>query len=97
MAVVAENDTNVLLFDKRKPSTIMETLCHESKVTNIAWSPSEPNMICSVGEGGNAFIWDLYDLGGSPKAADNNRAEGASNKSNQTENKRQPKSEYRQD
>ena len=61
MAVVAENDKNVLLFDKRKPNQIYETLRHDSKVTAIAWSPSEPNMICSVNEGGAALIWDLYD------------------------------------
>ena len=61
MAVVQEDDLNVMLFDKRKPSSIMESLCHESKVTAIAWSPSEANMICSVGEGGRALIWDLND------------------------------------
>ena len=61
MAVVAENDTKVLLFDKRKPNHIVETLNHESKVNAIAWSPAQANMICSVVEGGNALIWDLYD------------------------------------
>ena len=63
MAVVAEDDKNVLLFDKRKPNQIYETLRHDSKVTAIAWSPSEPNMICSVNEGGAALIWDLHDSG----------------------------------
>ena len=65
MAVVAENDTKVLLFDKRKPNYIVETLNHDSKVNAIAWSPAQANMICSVVEGvnncGNALIWDLYD------------------------------------
>mmetsp|Transcript_9558 Transcript_9558/g.13041 ORF Transcript_9558/g.13041 Transcript_9558/m.13041 type:complete len:82 (+) Transcript_9558:527-772(+) len=61
MAVVQEDDHNVMLFDKRKPSQIMESLCHESKVTAIAWSPSEASLICSVGEGGRALIWDLND------------------------------------
>jgi len=55
-----------MLFDKRKPSQIMEQLCHESKVTAIAWSPSEANMICSVGEGGRALIWDLNDINNGP-------------------------------
>ena len=68
MAVVAENDTKVLLFDKRKPNHIVETLNHDTKVNAIAWSPKESNMICSVVEGGNALIWDLYDnnIGESP-------------------------------
>ena len=61
MAVVQEDDHNVMLFDKRKPSMIIEKLNHENKVTAIAWSPSEANMICSVGEGGRALIWDLND------------------------------------
>ena len=63
MAVVAQDDMNVLLFDKRKPNTIVDTLCHRSKVNAIAWSPAAANMICSVGEGGNALIWDLNESG----------------------------------
>ena len=50
MAVVAEDSRYVYLFDKRKPNKILEQLDHECKVTAIAWSPSDPNMICSVGE-----------------------------------------------
>ena len=30
MAVVAQDDSNVLLFDKRKPNTILDTLDHGS-------------------------------------------------------------------
>ena len=64
LAAVAEDDSNVLLFDKRKPNVIVETLCHDNKVTGIAWSPAEANLICSVGEGGRALIWDLNQKGG---------------------------------
>ena len=61
IAVVAESDTNVLLFDRRKPNHIVETLRHDNKVTNIAWAPHDGNLICSVSEGGNALIWDLSE------------------------------------
>ena len=61
MAVVAQDDSNVLLFDKRKPNTIVDTLGHGSKVSAIAWNPADANVICSVGEGGNALIWDLSE------------------------------------
>ena len=65
MAVVAQDDNKVLLFDKRKPYTVYETLYHgdnpEHPVTAIAWSPDNENMICSVGEAGNALIWDLSE------------------------------------
>ena len=61
MAVVAENDSNVLLFDKRKPNCVIESLNHENKVTAIAWAPHDKNLICSVNEGGSALIWDLRE------------------------------------
>ena len=65
MAVVAENDNKVMLFDKRKPYSVYETLYHgdnpENHVTAIAWSPDNEHMICSVGEAGNALIWDLSE------------------------------------
>ena len=59
MAVVAQDDNNVLLFDKRRPGQIVEKLTSEHKVTAIAWSPDKANMICSVYEQGRALIWDL--------------------------------------
>lgn len=52
----------MLLLDKRKPNTIMDTLCQDSKVSAIAWSPTDRNVLCSVYEGGNALIWDLAEM-----------------------------------
>ena len=63
MAVVAENDQNVHIFDKRRPNAIYDSLYHRSKVNAIAWSPNEASLICSVGDGGNALIWDLNEHG----------------------------------
>ena len=68
MAVLAQDDTNVLLFDKRRPNTIVDTLCHDSKVSAVAWSPIDRNMLCSVCEGGKALIWDLSEAPSSAKS-----------------------------
>ena len=72
MAVVAEEDTNVYLFDKRRPNTIFETLPHRSKVNAIAWCPHDSGLICSVGEGGNALIWDINEEQNQPQKTDEN-------------------------
>ena len=61
MAVVAQDDSNVLLFDKRRPNQILDTLNRSSKVNSISWSPAAANLICSVHEDGNALIWDLNE------------------------------------
>lgn len=67
MAVVAEDDPKVYLFDKRRPNTIYDSLFHRSKVNAIAWSPNEANLICSVGEDGRALIWDLNESSENPQ------------------------------
>ena len=86
MAVVAQDDNKVMLFDKRKPYQIYETLYHgdnpDHHVSAIAWSPNDANMICSVGKAGNALIWDL------------SQEELPSNLANGGQIIREPKSEY---
>ena len=81
MAVVAENDSNVLLFDRRKPNHIVETLHHDAKVTAIAWAPHNADLICSVSERGSALIWDLKE-GLVQDGANNNNNDNASSSNN---------------
>ena len=89
MAVVAQDDNNVLLFDKRRPNQIVDTLNRRSKVNAISWSPAASNLICSVHEDGNALIWDLNDSG-QPIV---DEQAGAENQERSME-PREPKSEY---
>ena len=59
LAVLAVDDSNILLLDKRKPNKNIDTLSHkDQKVNSIAWSPECAELICSVGEQ-NALIWDI--------------------------------------
>lgn len=59
----------------------------------IAWNPSNANVICSVGKGGNALIWDLSESSSpdevSPGGGLNERSYGSGH-----EQRREPKSEY---
>ena len=82
-----------MLFDKRKPSQIVEQLNHESKITAIAWSPSEANLICSVGEGGRALIWDLNDSYSTVIEDGEALAHDGTFRTNYSQS-RQPKSQY---
>ena len=95
MAVVAQDDNNVLLFDKRMPNRIYDTLSRRSKVNAIAWSPADASLICSVHEDGNALIWDLNDSG-QPIIDEQSGAPPFSLENNQerSQEPREPKSEY---
>ena len=85
LAVLAADDSNILLLDKRKPNKNLDTLSHkDQKVNSIAWSPECAELICSVGEQ-NALIWDINH--------DTSEQPGDS----QGGDKLEPKSEYQPD
>ena len=51
LAVLAQDDSNILLLDKRKPNKNLDTLNHkDQKVNAISWSPNNAELICSVGD-----------------------------------------------
>ena len=86
LAVLAEDDSNILLLDKRKPNRHFETLNHkDQKVHSIAWSPDSPELICSVGDQ-NALIWDI-----------NRDTSEPVNEQGENVEKLEPKSEYQPD
>lgn len=97
MAVLAQDDTNVLLFDKRRPNAIVDTLCHDSKVNSIAWSPTDRNMLCSVEEGGKALIWDLSEAPSATNSEAGAEDENEDRSWGHRFERRTPKSEYKTD
>ena len=58
-----------MMFDRRKPQTILYSLNQGSKVNAVAWSPVAANLLCSVDEGGSACIWDLDECDASESEA----------------------------
>lgn len=74
--MVGQNDKHVMVFDCRRPTQGHDFLNHGSVVNAIAWCPNRDSLICSVGDGGNALIWDLAEDSAGAQAAglsDNDR------------------------
>ena len=87
LAVLAQDDSNILLLDKRKPNKNLDTLNHkDQKVNAISWSPDNAELICSVGDT-NALIWDI----------NHDTSEPAGDASQGHVDKLEPKSEYQPD
>ena len=56
---------NIVIVDMRMPSVpCKELVSHRGCVNGATWAPHSANHICSVGEDGDALIWDISTSGG---------------------------------
>ncbi|KAF0978559.1 hypothetical protein FDP41_002379 [Naegleria fowleri] len=64
VACIGMDSNRIVVLDVRYPGMPLMELCgHKMPVNGIAWAPHSPRHLCSVGDDGQALIWDINNGG----------------------------------
>ncbi|KAH0573368.1 WD40 repeat protein [Spironucleus salmonicida] len=58
LAIISNNNNQIHIYDLRNVQHVLNLEKHEKEVNGIAWNPTCANQLLSVGEDGNALIWE---------------------------------------
>jgi len=63
IATFQMNSSNVIILDIRVPAVpVSELQCHKGNINSITWSPHSRKHLCSAGDDGQAYIWDISQI-----------------------------------
>ncbi|KAG2392315.1 hypothetical protein C9374_012567 [Naegleria lovaniensis] len=61
VACIGMDSNRIVVLDVRYPGMPLMELCgHKMPVNGIAWAPHSAHHLCSVGDDGQALIWDIH-------------------------------------
>ncbi|ORX60974.1 WD40 repeat-like protein [Piromyces finnis] len=63
IATFQMNSSDVIILDIRVPAVPVSKLhCHKGNINSITWSPQSRKHLCSAGDDGQAYIWDISQI-----------------------------------